>query len=121
MSSTYAILLSAKSLIENIDNWCQGFYALNKSGLPCDIDSPDAYRWCILGAIKRMTECEIRPYPAYLDAHIALCKAASELFGARQTVITVNDGSGTMDTPSECHAKVLAMYDRAIANTSHKD
>lgn len=120
MSSTYAILLSAKSLIENIDNWCQGFYALNKSGLPCNIDSPDACRWCILGAIKRMTECEMDPYLAYRDAQIALCKAASELFGAGQ-IVTVNDGSGTMDTPSECHAKVLAMYDCAIANTSHKD
>lgn len=114
--TTHETLISARALISNVDDWCQNYYALDGTGVICGEASPYARRWCAQGALSRVTMYEVRRRDAYQDAHMALCRAAAELFGV-PSIFSVNDGRGMTDTPNECHAKVLAAYDRAIANT----
>lgn len=118
MNTTCETLISARALISNVDDWCQGVYAQDASGVVCMPCAAEARRWCVIGAIWRVSPNDVKE--AAVDA---LCNAAFELGyfmrnenQDRPTIAIVNDGIGNNDTRGECHTKVIAMYDRAIAN-----
>lgn len=113
MTEVHEILIRARSLIADIDHWCQEHYAIDNRGHVCTPQDPAANRWCARGVVQHVEA-------SGSARDIALSKldeAAKELFpflsSSVHPVALVNDGS---EHPSECHAMILTIYDRAIAN-----
>lgn len=42
-------------LLSTPDKWCQGDMAQNMDGRACDADEPQACKWCLAGAIFKLT------------------------------------------------------------------
>lgn len=92
------VLRWARDLIADPERWCQGALAENAECEPVDYDSPDACRWCALGAVYRAS-----PKTPDGDAAIFYLHDAARPRG----LIDAND--------NQDHAAVLDLYDRAIA------
>lgn len=97
--STLEILVAARALIEQPENWIQRIPTATRDGWPVGPGDRDAARFCAMGAITRA------------GLYCAHCAGASlELAlppGAPASVAAFNDLS--------THADVLALFDRAIA------
>ena len=53
--------MKAYQLLEKPDSWTQVFFARDKNGEDVDLDSPQACKWCLMGAINRCYKyCETR-------------------------------------------------------------
>lgn len=115
MTEVHELLIRARSLIADIDHWCQEYYTIDNRGHVCTPQDPAANRWCAQGAVWHVGASS----SAIHIASSKLDEAAKELFpflsSSVYPVVLVNDGS---EHPSECHAMILAIYDRAIANTA---
>lgn len=106
MPSTKSILIEARKLISNEDNWCQERYAEDEHGCETDsvVGNPACY--CPLGAVRHVLNVPWgEPCPAYVKAEITLNAAAHEVadfFG----IADLNDNSS--------HDTVLRALDIAI-------
>jgi hypothetical protein len=65
MQQTRDIILKAIALIENPEAWTQGASAQDSAGLPVPPESPQACRWCTLGAIDKASNYD---YNSWLEA-----------------------------------------------------
>lgn len=93
------VLVRAKALISNPQNWTQGTLARDDVGRIVPARHKDASRWCALGAICALTQ--LRGGVRY--------KAIGSLRLAAKGAIcatNINDHEG--------HGAVMALYDRAI-------
>lgn len=96
------ILTTIKKLISDPQHWCQYNLAEDKTGEPCDILSSEAYAYCSLGAVDKITiEHNMRPSYAVWDY---LNKAALKL--GYNSISILNDRCD--------HSKVMEMFDLAI-------
>ena len=68
------------------NGWCQNAEALNEKEMPCYPTSPEAAKFCIAGAYRKVTGCGITPN-CYLNI-----AARQEGF---QDVVYLNDSPGT--------------------------
>ena len=100
---TKQILIEARKLIENKDNWTQFVYARDIRGLKVVEDSPVACRFCLLGALNRVARSDRETYHR---AIVALTAAQLELFPDTFKLTEVNDFYG--------HEAVLRLLDQAI-------
>ncbi len=102
---TLATLMLARDLIAKPENWCQGTLALNAHEEDVDPKYITAERFCMLGAIQRITgEVIIRDeLEEPLERAIGV-----EPRGGPEHV------PGFNDDPVTTHADVLAAFDLAI-------
>jgi hypothetical protein len=51
-------LRAVDALLNDESKWSQNHFAMDKNSNPCDPLSPDATMWCLLGAIKKVTNTD---------------------------------------------------------------
>lgn len=95
MQTVKEILVAAKAIIANEENWTQGAYAKDKDGSSIGVSCSNAVCFCSIGAILKIT---ISPF----DAMKVLRKHMED------SIINFNDG--------HTHKEVLAAWDEAIAS-----
>jgi hypothetical protein len=93
--NTVQILIAARALIANSENWTKRFMARDKDGKPVRSTVPEAVCWCALGALRRI---------------------CGSTFGEPAEILNEEMGfSITAFNDLHTHAEVLAAFDRAIA------
>ena len=99
--NTKEVLIKARELISDPNNWTAHAYARDAKGERVEINSPAACKFCALGAVQRVIG---RPHDPSLSrkAWNALHEQTSDY-----SVASVNDNEG--------HAAVMEMFDKAIA------
>jgi hypothetical protein len=99
------LLIIARSLIAKEKNWCQGDYAKDENGRGVGSLSPDAVRWCAMGALYKAAKCfEL----GVLRDEMLKVMDYLKISTTEISIIAQNDGP-------EGHKGVLQMYDKAIA------
>ena len=95
MQTTKEILVAARAIIANEENWTQGAYAKDKDGSSIGVNCSNAVCFCSIGAIRKIT---MFPFDAMkvLRNHM------------EDSIIAFNDG--------HTHKEVLAAWDEAIAS-----
>jgi hypothetical protein len=103
--SAATVLRLARTLIADEAHWTRGTYARTDQGNSCDSLAEAATRWCMTGAVRKVTlDGEAGPYRqamTFIEAVLETDEAAS--------VAEFNDD------PVIRHCDVLALYGRAIA------
>ena len=93
------ILIGARALIAEPENWCQDVSARSSINRAVDPDDPAACRFCALGAIIRVG--------GYSEARYA----ATTLLDDEEMEMGVTVFN---DAPGTTHDDILALFDRAI-------
>lgn len=88
--------------------WCQGKYAVTKSGAPTKTTSRDAAKFCMVGALRRCDGEQLSSM--YIDARRLLTDAIPS-----SGIATFNDTAGRKKK------EVLAMFDKAIKMAAAHD
>lgn len=104
------LLREARALISDPDKWTQGALARNAHGSEVAHYSPDACKWCAVGAISRVAASNNASYDTEMSAYSSLVQASRRLFYS-DAVGEVND--------THSHTDVLALFDRAIELNSY--
>lgn len=118
---TSEILTKARELIDSPDKWTQRFYARNENNAAVTVNDDSAVCFCSIGAVHRAAGTDpigsIHSPRITTSAIVALGQQTGESLGghsmfARKAVLLFNDNSN--------HDAVLAMFDRAIADSQSK-
>jgi hypothetical protein len=114
------ILIEAKALIANPENWCQGDYARDSDGLPTGALDEDACCRCSLGAVGCAAGVDPNGFVPDLATTIRLLDAAALELVKRQhplaafvSIVELNDGEERVPDMNE-HQAVMAAFDLAI-------
>lgn len=117
MTPRVDVLIAARALIADPQNWTQGAYArqTDQFGDYAEVLSPDAKCFCALGALSRAAGINdplgIDEVPEYR----LLQKAVGKLTNGRcHYVPSVNDGYARLPGDLTPHEGVLKLYDMAI-------
>lgn len=105
--NTIDILRSARALITEREDWCQGTESIDRNGLECSPFSQDSVCWCATGAILHIVDD--------LPRSIAAFKALAALLPSDSGKTAENVIAHWNDAPERTHAEVLAAFDRTIA------
>jgi|SRR6185369_12350995 len=104
MNEIQTALIAAKTLISYPSEWTTFFLARSREGDDCAPNSPQAVRWCALGAVDAVARANIiKIWDLLAEAAIDM-GADEENF--KHPAAQINDNHG--------HAAVMRMYDRAI-------
>jgi hypothetical protein len=96
------LLVEARMWVDK--GWCQNWYAETEVGVRCTPLDSLASSWCMLGALARASESELRDRTGfYFDAEELLVDAVGEWPPDWQ------------DAPGRTKEEVLAAFDRAIS------
>jgi hypothetical protein len=100
---TIETLRAAKALISDPKDWLTFEYARDKAGKTVVASSPDACRFCAVGALAHIAKLSVKAveHEKEFPAGVFLNKASGD-----RAPHTINDDDG--------HAAVLALYDRTI-------
>lgn len=101
------ILIAARKLIADENNWTQGAFARDDSGEEVPEWEPGAVCFCSVGAVSHAYRNNYQNQPLgsfYRDAFDALAKELK----IYSTLADFNDNS--------THQEVLALFDKAISN-----
>jgi len=115
---TEDLLRKARKRIENKQNWCKGYAAVDKDGLfITPTGSPAAVSWCAMGAIRRESSVHygrmyLGRYRRYTKENVAALKARKALVDVLPEKFVVL--SRYNDHPETTHAEILELFDRAI-------
>lgn len=108
------LLIDAKALISNPNNWTKSQYARTKENHSADVGDPKACKFCTIGALTKVNG-EKRPYDCYQKknktpvrtAYLALFDAVRALKDPmRDSILNFNDSSS--------HQQVMDLFDLAI-------
>lgn len=106
---TIEILKSARKLIEKPENWTQDTRARNENGDGVHVDDPSACRFCIVGAIAKVTY----PAPTYSGEG---SEVLADLDGLAIDYYGFSCIESFNDYRKRKHEEVLEFFDTAIAN-----
>ncbi len=111
MSTTevHDVLLAARALIAEPEHWCKGVEARDERGVEVAPTDPDAYEWCVIGALDAANG--VVPNVTW-DGWDRYCDAFSVLADLAQT--RFQSLSDFNDAPSTTHTDILALFDKAI-------
>lgn len=115
------ILCGAKDLIKDPANWTQDCDARNADGICVSPLSSSAVCWCAVGALRKVSLApfvgNLEPIPAHATKELSTATAVLAIAASSvrpgngivniNSIVNINDELG--------HAKVMEMYDRAIA------
>lgn len=106
---TSEILIKAKGLIKNPDNWIKGAIARNKDGITYENAlSPEACKFCSIGAIQRITGKVNFSEDALRALRMQTAKLGVD-------VVSYND------SPRTTHKMIMALFKKAIAKQILKE
>ncbi len=102
------ILINARALIADPENWIHGELAKNNQGQTVNVSAPDATCFCTAGALIKA--CGGYPDDAHHEALSVISSVVGGDYGLRlyEAIYDFND--------SASHAEVLEAFDRAIAS-----
>lgn len=102
-------LIEARKLIEDQEYWTQGAYAKTNLGIEVSATDPEAYCFCLVGALYKVSgiDSENNPFDRGLLGYGKLVEAL-KLIG-RGNIAIFND--------VHTHREVLELLDQAIALT----
>ena len=104
MNEVVDLLNKARKLIETPDRWCQGDFARDEKGESVITVSPEACKWCMIGALEKAADTlSLDSSLAYSDAREFLSVAVGE------SIL-----SWWNDIEGRTHTEVLQAFDRAI-------
>jgi len=122
-----AILVRARARIADRERWCRGAFAWNARCSVVYEWSPDAVRWCAVGAVKAeamaltVADEPYRPSTYQRRVHAAVERLASALPRRRGATRPAIGATGASDRGAVMtfndrrpHADVLALFDEAI-------
>jgi hypothetical protein len=108
MNSTKQTLIKARALIQKPENWCKFYFACDKQKNPVLLTSPDAYSFCLVGALyKAADSIELH---AIRDTVSALVQESCEIDGILASHAT---HLACVNNTSE-HSEILELFDNAI-------
>jgi hypothetical protein len=96
-------LKAARAKISNPTNWCQGAYARGRTGRKVFTFSNRATAWCLYGALDSVC----------MEQHWGSEGPADRL---RTTSTRLGYGTPIEANDNGCHADVISIYDKAIAD-----
>ena len=108
------ILIKAKELIQNKDNWIQGSYARDSKNNLVMVRDENACRFCAMGAIMKIADARLGS--EYYKAREVLMFEAKNILNDHRiesAIVHLNDTTG--------HEKVMELFDAAIANELEKE
>ena len=110
MSDVTEILVEARELISDPDQWTQIFYACDAQDSYTEWDSPEAARWSATGAIAKAAGAAYRPLVLVPDAenNTLVVSALDEFRRA------IGDHNVSKFNDTHNHAEVMAAFDKAI-------
>ena len=129
-----AVLIEARRLISDIENWTQRELAHDNDGKVVEPSEPGAYCWCADGAVRKVLD--IGPFDADADAKPIYFRAreALEVVARKQFplstefschYVAVNDGEvgipdeiGNDESFRLAHENILKVFDAAIAEAA---
>jgi hypothetical protein len=114
LSTPVGIIDRALERLAGGRRWCRDAYALNGEE-PVPSDSPDACRWCLLGALGEDAAGE----EAVLAPMMFTRKAIYELYGGACGIDHFNDAPST--TPEMAVAVLIRARELAVAAESEVD
>ena len=100
LMSVKELLIAGKAIIEDKDNWAQGYYAYNEAGDMLEPLEEGAICFCSIGALWKADG-------GYSDKVVEAEQILSS-FSKRHFIVDQND-EGT-------HEEVMAIWDKAIAS-----
>jgi hypothetical protein len=107
----YQILAEARLLIEDADGWCNGRFAVGKTGRTLSSGSPRAVKHCAVSALvlaARRNVSKKRDADRIADnIMLMIAPAGSDVRAAEKYIWSVNDIHG--------HTAVLELFDTALA------
>ena len=98
MATTKEILIAARKLIENEENWCTGAVALDAEGQHVASWDESACKWCAYGTISKFAGVG------------SVLMRVLDTFEDHLCGVKIGDYNDTHN-----HAEVLAMFDKVIA------
>jgi hypothetical protein len=113
MKPVAELILAAKAIIANPNNWTQGTYARDKTGRPAMICAPSACQWCSRGAVRKAA---MQPglMASDVQAEEFLDAAAFRLSqGEYLSIVHLNDQSVIVTQLPSLHERVMAAFDEA--------
>jgi hypothetical protein len=113
------ILIGVRARISPPGAWCRHELAKTAGGRPCDVDSPNAVAWCVLGALKIEKVNWLKKHPrsqfalAGSNGVVTLHWKAEEAL--RKAGVEVRQDPSFVNVNDEANkATVLRMLDLAI-------
>lgn len=99
-------LIQARELIQNEKNWCKLAPARNKSGACTYLDSPEACKFCAIGALAKVAEANNGRFHNNLVYSMTLDHLSKQLDWKSITEFN--------DDPKTTHQDILSLFDKAI-------
>lgn len=106
---TSEILIKAKEVIVNPENWIQNYYAYNKNGSPVGRGThPDAVCFCSVGALQKVVGSNVPDNASEEFLNSNKIRELTKVLGeaAGETITEYND--------SHTHSAVMEVWDKAI-------
>ncbi len=101
--NTLELLKAARERISSEESWTQGAFAENSDGAPVMVKSPEACRWCAIGALESISPPD---EPLVFRRAFRELSATLDDFGWDRRMAAYNDMSS--------HKQVLFLYDVTI-------
>lgn len=109
-------IIAVRQLLSDPNRWCQRTMAANAKGRGTLFDQPEAVRWCLLGAICKVTYTDRLPLPNYkiVKKYLNDCvkkkrQTCSEIFPMELAGLEAwNDANG------RTHEEIINFLDEAI-------
>lgn len=108
-------LIAARDLLSDKENWTRGRFAADSDGHTIDdAGSPEAAKFCAVGAIRRVTFADAKrrgesTYTGGDYAEIVQARVDAELPEGFSSIIGLNDSGGV-----HARRRVVATFNRAI-------
>lgn len=115
--NTLEVLLGARYIITDKEQWCQEHHAIENTGQGVDSLSPRACAWCADGAmIKAIGQADAEKTQEYHEAALTLSNVTRAIYPnadhTKFSYVAVNDGE--IGNPEDAHSNILAVFDKAI-------
>lgn len=123
MKDPKQILVEARALIEDPDNWTRGVYARDETGRSLSSGfAPGACVWCAAGAVEAAAgEDDYRKVDSpFVVAYRSLSDAARQIPDGPPalSIEDLNDQGAIPDDYEDAHSNVLKAFDIAIERLS---
>ena len=96
------VLIDAKNLISDPNNWLRTALACDKEGFPVDPEDKNACKWCASGALLKVAHGE------------PLDKAVDLLLRVLDVSLTQADVAIPIFNDNSTHEEVMELFDKAI-------
>ncbi len=105
------VLIAARQLIAQPKGWTQGTLARDKDGLQLSYESPEAYSFCLIGAIDRASGFSSKTKDTET---LTTLEARNAALDSLANVLNTHDMALWNDRPHRTQADVICVFSVAI-------